>query len=206
MQISPSSLPIFVPAHSVTSVLRLHPYLGLTAEKDWLLKIANDTGKEGCWPSREEMDSMGREGHEGVYRVEIGNHSHQTLSSGKVVFGLKYNTGPKGGGCMPPSGAKRDQEDTVLLPTLDSGKSFEFFAVNQSNLCAWLIPPSSAAVVMDGDETETQVTLTFDKNPLYAAGVPVFSPTGINWEGVPSKPGGYGVIRTGSHPCEGTEK
>ena len=149
---------------------------------------------------------MGRNGHEGVYRVEIGNHSHQTLSSGKVVFGLKYNTGPKGGGCMPPSGAKRDQEDTVLLPTLDSGKSFEFFAVNQSNLCAWLIPPSSAAVVMDGDETETQVTLTFDKNPLYAAGVPVFSPTGINWEGVPSKPGGYGVIRTGSHPCEGTEK
>lgn len=203
IQISPSNLPISIPAHSVASALQIHPYIVPTAEKDWLLKIANDTGKEGCWPSQKELDSMGPNGHETVYRVEIGNHSHQTLTSGKIVFRLKYNkgSGPTGG-CMPPSDAKDDQEDVVLLPPLDPGKSFEFFAVNQSNLCAWLIPPSSATVVMDEDQKEKQATLTFDKDPLYAMGAPVFSPTAVEWEGVPARPGGYGIVRTEVRSCE----
>jgi hypothetical protein len=42
---------------------------------------------------------------------------------------------------MPPPGAQFDQQDVVLLPTLDSGQSFDFLAVNQSNRCVWLIPP-----------------------------------------------------------------
>jgi len=107
---------------------------------------------------------------------------------------------------MPASGGQHDQEDVVLMPPLDPGKSFQFYAVNQSNLCAWLIPPDSAMVTMLGDKKESQVALTFDKNPLYAAGAPSFPVTGIKWEGIPAKPGGYGIIRTGARSCEGDER
>jgi hypothetical protein len=152
------------------------------------------------------MDSMNVNAHEIIYRLEIGNHSQRILENGKLAFTLKYNSGSKGGNCLPPSGTQTDQDDVVLLPPVDPGKSFEFFAVNQSDMCAWLIPPSSATVAMDGDEKDGQITLTFDKNPLYAAGAPSFPPTAIKWEGVPARPGGYGIIRTGSRSCEGTKK
>jgi len=201
IQISPSRLPISVPAHSITSILQVHPYIRLTAEKDWLLKVANDTGKEGCWPSRKEMDSMGPNGYEGAYRIEICNHSHQTLASGRVVFGVKYNKGVKGGNCYAPSGTKFDQEDTVLLPALDPGKSFEFFATNPSDKCAWLISPASAIVAMEGEQREIEVPLAFNKDPLNSF-APSFSPTAITWEGIPTKPGGYGIVRRGSDTCK----
>jgi hypothetical protein len=203
MQISPSSLPIYVRSRSVTSVLQLHPFIGLTASQDGLLKIANDTGNEGCWPSKEAMDSQGPGGHETLYHIEIGNHSQRTIAGGKVKFGLKYNSGVKGGGCTPPSGGQHDQEDIVLIPPLDPGKSFEFYAVNQSDRCVWLIPPDSATVTMAGEDQERQVAFTFDKSPLYVAGAPCFPSTTIEWEGVPIKPGGYGIVRTGARSCEG---
>jgi len=194
-------LPISVPAHSITSILQVHPYIRLTAEKDWLLKVANDTGKEGCWPSQKETDSMGPNGYEGAYRIEICNHSHQTLTSGRVVFGVKYNRGVKGGNCYAPSDTKFDQEDTVLVPALDPGKSFDFFATNPSDKCAWLIPPASAIVAMEGDQREIEVPLVFNKDPLNSF-APSFSPTAITWEGIPTKPGGYGIVRRGSDTCK----
>lgn len=201
IQTSPSRLPISVPAHSITSILQVHPYIRLTAEKDWLLKVANDTGKEGCWPSQKETDSMGPNGYEGAYRIEICNHSHQTLTSGRVVFGVKYNRGVKGGNCYAPSDTKFDQEDTVLVPALDPGKSFDFFATNPSDKCAWLIPPASAIVAMEGDQREIEVPLVFNKDPLNSF-APSFSPTAITWEGIPTKPGGYGIVRRGSDTCK----
>lgn len=202
MEISPSSLPMSIPANSVASVLQVHPYIGLTAEADGLLKIANNTGKEGCWPSPKEMGGVRPNGHESVYRFAVSNHSPETLESGKLDFGVIYNTGYKDGTCVAPSDQKPYQIDTVLLPALDSGKSFEFLAVNQSDQCAWLIPPASATVIMGGGKKEAQVPLVFDKSPLYAAGAPIFPATSIQWEGVPTKPRGYGIIRAGSFACE----
>lgn len=203
IQITPLRLPLSIPAHSVASVLQITPFLLLTADKDWLLKVQNATGKEECWPSQEEMDSMGPNGYEGAYHIEIGNHSPRTIASGEVVFGVKYNKGVRGGNCYAPSGPKYDQQDTVLLPPLDPGKSFEFFAINPSDRCAWLMPPSSASVVMDGDQKEITVPLAFDKNPLYSFGAPSFVPTAITWKGVPTRPQQYSIARTGSRPCDG---
>jgi len=203
MHISPLGLPLSIPSHSVASILRVHPYISPSEKQDDLLKVANDTGAEGCWPSQAEMDSMGAGGHEIIYRIEVSNHSQRILESGKLTFVLKYNSGPKGGSCLPPPDAQQNQDDVVLLTPIDPGKSFEFFAVNQSSLCAWLIPPGLSTVVMDGDEEERQVSLTFDKNPLYASGAPSFFPTTIKWEGVPTRAGGYGIARTGSRPCDG---
>lgn len=202
MEISPSALPIYVPSHSVTSVLQIHPYIALTDTQDGLFKITNDTGTEGCWPKKEVLDTTEPNGHENVYRFQISNHSERTLERGTVKFALKYNTGLKGGGCMPPKNSQPDQNDVVLIPPLDPGKSFEFYAINQSDFCAWLLSPQSATVKMAGQEKESEVPLIFDKNPLYAAGAPVFTTTGVKWEGVPTHPGGYGMIRTGSYACE----
>lgn len=202
IQISSLRLPISIPAHSIISVLQVHPYIGLAADKDWLLKVTNDTGKEGCWPSQKEMDSMGPNEYEGAYRIEITNHSHETLAGGRVVFGVTYNKGVKGGNCYAPSDAKFDQQDTVLLPALDPGKSFDFFATNPSDKCAWLIPPDSAIVAMAGDQKEIEVALRFDKNPLYQMGAPSFSPTAITWEGIPTKARGLGIVRIGSRSCD----
>jgi hypothetical protein len=202
MQISPTSIPISIPPHTVASILQMHPWIGMTGESDSLLKVANDTGSEGCWPKRAELATMEPNGHEGVYQVAITNHSDRTIESGKAKFGIKYNVGLKGGGCMAPTDQRPDQYDVVLIPPLDPGKTFEFYATNPSNSCAWLLPPGSATLKIAGQEKATEVPLALDKNPLYSAGAPSFSPTAIKWEGVPTHPNGFGVIRTGSESCE----
>jgi hypothetical protein len=202
MQISPTSLPVSIPPHTVASILQMHPYIGMTEDRDGLLKVANDTGREGCWPKRAELATLEPNGHEGVYRVEIINHSERTVEGGKAKFGIKYNVGLQGGGCMAPSDQRPDQYDVVLIPPLDPGKTFEFYATNPSNSCAWLLPPGTAMMKISGQEKEVDVPLTLDKNPLYSAGAPSFSPTAIKWEGVPTHPNGLGVIRTGSESCE----
>jgi hypothetical protein len=202
IQISPSSFPIFALPHSTISILPLHPYRALTDAADYLTKYDNDCGEEHFWPTKKEIDSKAAADYETVFKVEIANHSQETLLSCKTTFRLRYNAGLPGGGCMPPKDNSKDQEDVVLVPPLDPGKSFQFFAVNQSNLCVWLIPPAFATVKMAGDATERQAGLTFDKNPLYFAGAPVFPPTRIKWEGVLSRPGGYGIGRS-SAACKG---
>src|SRR5216683_2742575 len=199
MRLRSLQVPIYVPPHSETSVLELSPYVTMTDTRDDLFKIENDTGKEGCWPSKGELDSKDSKGYEMVYRVEIGNHSQRTLQSGKAVFGLKYNDAFKFG-CNKPSDAQPDQRDVVLIPTLDPGKSFEFYTVNQSDRCVWLLPPISATVKMADDEKEIEVPLTLDKNPLYAF-APFFGPTTIKWSGARTHQGGYGASGGMAQPC-----
>jgi hypothetical protein len=106
-----------------------------------------------------------------------------------------YNSGLSGGGCIPPQEKTGYQKDFILLPQLDPGKSFDFYAINQSSSCVWLIAPEMATIKMASDDTERQVALTLDKDPLYVSGAPVFPPTKIKWEILPSKPGGYEVQR-----------
>jgi hypothetical protein len=187
MRISPSGFPISIPPHSLVSILRIHPYISLTDSADGLLKDSNDTGTEFFWPLQQEIDCKSPDDHETVYRVEIIDHSPETLVSGKLSFQLQYSPGSSSG-CMPSADSVK-REDVVLIPELDSGKSFEFYAINQSDLCAWLIPPSVATVRMTNDEAERQVPLTFDKNPLYNSGAPSFMPTKVKWEGLPKTPG-----------------
>jgi hypothetical protein len=96
---------------------------------------------------------------------------------------------------MPPKGNVEFQKDFVLLPQLDPGKSFDFYAVNLSSSCVWLIPPDTADVEMIGEDTESAVPLVRDRNPLYASGAPIFPPTVVQWEGIPSRPNGYQIQR-----------
>jgi hypothetical protein len=197
MRISPSGFPLSIPPHSLVSILRIHPYIALTDSTDFLLKDSNDSGKEFFWPSQQEIDSKSPDDHETVYRVEVTNHSPETLVSGKLSFQLQYGPGASTG-CMPSADSVK-REDVVLMPQLDPGKSLEFYAINQSDLCAWLIPPGIATIRMMNDETERQVPLTFDKNPLYNSGAPSFMPTKIKWEGLPKTPGPHYQIQRITH-------
>jgi hypothetical protein len=199
MRIAPSNFPIPTPPHNEISILALHPFRTLTEGADYLIKFDNDCPEEHFWPTRKEIGSKATKDHEAVLKIEIANHSQQTLTGGKATFKVRYNAASSAG-CMPPKDASSDQEDVVLIPPLEQGKSFQFFAVNQTNMCAWLIPPESVSVRMTSDTAERSVTLTFDKSPLYAAGSPAFPPTIVKWEGVPAKRGGYGIIRRVS-PC-----
>src|SRR5260370_34560600 len=167
MQISPSSFPVFAPSHSTISILPLHPYRILTDSADYLTTFATDSGEEHYCPTKKEIDSKPAGDYETVFKVEIANHSQETLASCKTTFRLRYNAGLPGGGCMPPKDNSKDQEDVVLIPPLNPGKSFQFFAVNQSNLCVWLIPPAFAKMKMAVDAAERHASLTFDNNPLY---------------------------------------
>jgi hypothetical protein len=194
MRISPSSFPISIPAHSVISILRLHPNIVLSDASDYLLKDENTQDGEFLWPSQSEIDSKDAKDYETVFRVELINHSGESLTSGKVLFHLMYNSGTPVG-CMPAKDKPEYQNDFILLPQLDPGKSFDFYAVNQSSLCVWLIPPDVATIKMTSDDAERQVVLTFDKNPLYASGAPVFPPTKIKWDALPSRPNSYQVSR-----------
>jgi len=197
MRISPSGFPVSIPPHSLVSILRIHPYISLTDSTDWLLKDSNDTGTEFFWPSQPEIESKSPDDHETVYRVEIIDHSPETLVSEKLSFQLQYSPGSSSG-CVPSADSVK-REDVVLIPELDSGKSFEFYAINQSNLCAWLIPPNVASVKMINDEAERQVPLTFGKNPLYSSGTPSFMPTKIKWEALPKTPEPHYQIQRITH-------
>jgi hypothetical protein len=197
MRISPSGFPVSISPHSLVSILRIHPYISLTDSSDWLLKDSNDSGKEVFWPSETEIDSQPPDNNETVYRAEIINHSPETLVRGKLFFQVRYSPGATTG-CMP-SANSTNGEDVVLIPELDPGKSFEFYAINQSDLCAWLIPPDLATVRMVSDEAERQVPLTFDKNPLYDSGAPSFMPTKIKWETLPKTPGAHYQIQRITH-------
>jgi hypothetical protein len=195
MRISPSSFPISIPAHSIISILRLHTNVILSDTNDYLLKDENTKNTELFWPSQTEIDSKDSKDYETVFQIEFINHSGETLTSGKVLFQLMYNSGLSGGGCIPPQEKTGYQKDFILLPQLDPGKSFDFYAINQSSSCVWLIAPEMATIKMASDDTERQVALTLDKDPLYVSGAPVFPPTKIKWEILPSKPGGYEVQR-----------
>jgi len=195
MRISPSGFPISIPAYSTISILRLHPYIALTDAEDYLIKDENTQGKEFLWPSQAEIDSKDPKDYETAFRVEVTNHTGEALVSGKLLFQVVYREGLSGGGCMPPEPNSDHQRDFILLPQMDPGKTFEFYVVNQSSLCAWLIPPEAATIRMVSDDTERQVALTLDKNPLYAAGAPSFPPTKIKWDALPIRPGGYQIQR-----------
>lgn len=195
MQISPSSFPISIPARSIISILQLHPNIILSDKDDYLLKDDNTQNKDLFWPTQTEIDSKSPQDHETVYRIEFINHSGEALTDGKVLFQLGYNAGLSGGGCMPPKEQAEYQKDFVLLPALDPGKSFDFYAINQSDSCVWLIPPEMATVKMASNDTERQVALKLDKDPLYPSGAPIFPPTKIKWESLPTRPGGYQIRR-----------
>jgi hypothetical protein len=194
MKISPSGFPISIPAHSTTSILRINPNRLLDATGDYLLKLDNTRGAEVTWPSQEEIDSKKSEDYETVFRMQVINHSLETLVSGKLLFHVSYNNGTLTG-CMPPKNTPNYQNDFVLVPSLDPGKSFEFYAVNETSMCAWLIPPDKIAIKMIGDEKEKQVPLAFNSDPLYASGAPLFPPTKIAWYALPVKPNSYQISR-----------
>lgn len=195
MAISPSGFPISIPAHSTISILRINPNRILDATGDYLLKADNTRGADVTWPSQKEIDSKKPNDYETVFRVQVTNHSPEALVTGKLLFHVSYNVGLSGGGCMPPKGPTNYQDDTILLPQLDPGKSFELYAVNESPMCAWFIPPGKVTVRMTSDEMERQVPLTFNADPLYSSGSPVFPPTKITWEALPPRPNSYQIMR-----------
>jgi hypothetical protein len=195
MKISPSGFPISIPAHSTTSILRINPNRILDATGDYLLKEDNTRGVDVTWPSQKEIDSKKPDDYETIFRVQVANHSPETLITGRLLFHISYNVGLFGGGCMPPKDTPKYQDDVVLLPQLDPGKSFEFYAVNESSKCAWLIPPDKVTVRMTSDENERQVPLTLNADPLYASGAPLFPPTKIMWEALPTRPNSYQIMR-----------
>jgi hypothetical protein len=178
------------------SILQIHPYIGLTDADDGLLKDSNDTNDKYTWPSQKEIDSKDKNAHEGTFRIEIVNHSSQILIGGKLMFSVRFAPGHGNpGSCMSSSEDARVQ-DVVLIPSLDPGKSFSFYAINQSAFCAWLIPPNIATVRMVTDDEERDVPLSFDRNPLYKSGAPSFFPSTVKWDGIPTTPGThYRVIR-----------
>jgi hypothetical protein len=194
MKISPSGFPISIPAHSTTSILRINPNRILVATGDYLLKLDNTRGAEVTWPSQEEVNSKKSDDYETVFRVQLINHSLNTLVSGKLLFHVSYNNDTLAG-CMPPTNSPNYQNDFVLVPELDPGRAFEFYAVNETSKCAWLLPPDKAVIRMIGDEEEKQVPLTFNSDPLYATGVPLFPPTKIAWYALPTKPNSYQISR-----------
>jgi hypothetical protein len=195
MKISPSGFPVSIPAHSTASILRINPYRLLDKTGDYVLKVDNTRGSEAMWPSKKENDSENPNDRETVYRIEITNHSPGTLQSGWLLFRISYGTGWGGVECIPPEETPKYQSDFVMLPQLDQGKSFEFYAVNETSMCAWLLPPEKATVKMLGDKTEREVPLSFNSDPLYASGAPVFPPTKISWEALPTRPNQYQVMR-----------
>jgi hypothetical protein len=96
---------------------------------------------------------------------------------------------------MPPNN-QTYQYDVVSIPALDPGKSFQFFAVNQTNRCVWLSPPENMTARMTGDEREAQIPLKLETTNVSNWANTPFPPTAIQWQGVPIKSPGYGIVRT----------
>lgn len=189
IEISRSTLPISIAPRSVDAVMELHPWLGMPDSSNWpakddLLRVRNDSGEDGFWPSPGELASSGEHGYEDVSFVEITNHSQQQIKKGKITFGVIYDKGTHQS-CMPPTENAIHATNTVLIPPLDPGKSFIFAVVNESDLCTWIAPPSTVVMSLSGDIVERRkVPLIFDLTPLNIIGTQ-FPATSIKWQFLP---------------------
>lgn len=200
LRINPNAFPVSVPSHSVLSILPLHPYQTFTAAANHLHEFDNSCGEEHFWPTQDEINSKPANGYEEVRRIEVTNHSRDTMESGRLVFRVLYNDS-FGGGCMPPPAATLPQDDVVSVPALDQGKTFEFVAVNQTNRCAWLLAPTTIKARMASDENATEAPLRLEQSNVPNWVSSPFPATTIKWEGVPTKNPGYGIVRSGA-PCQ----
>ena len=199
LRITPSGFPVSVAPHSTVFLLPIHPnqvFSDATPESNQLHVFDNSCGEEHFWPSQGEIEGGLGKNHEDVRELSISNHSSTTMEAAKVTFPVIYNDSVAAG-CLPPR-TRTYQYNVVSIPTLDPGKSFEFFAVNQTNRCAWLLPPYLITVKMAGDQAGVQIPLQLEpSNISNFAGTP-FGPTSVRWEGIPTKNPGYGIVRTGA--------
>jgi len=194
LRITPSAFPFSVAPRTTLSILPLHPYQIFAEGSGALHVFDNYCGEEHFWPSQEELDSRPKNAYEEVRLLEIDNHSQTTMEMGKVAFQVMYNE-TFAGGCIPPSKAKL-QEDVISIPALDAGKSFQFISVNQTKSCAWLIAPNKIKVRMTGDDIEHEIPLKIEDTNIPNVASTPFSPTNVQWLGVPVKNPGYGVVRS----------
>jgi len=199
LEITPSVFPVSAAPHSALSLLPLHPYQAFTEAGSELHTFNNPCGEDRFWPSEGEISSKPKNGYEEVRELNVANHSQVTMETGKLVFRLSYSDS-FGGGCVPPTNPTY-QHDVVSIPALDPGRSFQFFAVNQTNRCVWLSPPETMTARMTGDEGEEQVPLKLQTTNVPNWVNTPFPPTTIQWQGVPIKNPGYGIVRTTAN-CE----
>jgi hypothetical protein len=197
IKIEPSVFPVSVSPHSVLSILPLHPYQTFTDTSSELHVYENPCSIERPWPSQKEIDSKSDDSHEEVRHIKITNHAQETIESGKIAFIVRYNQS-FGGGCMAPPKSDASQTDVISIPTLDSGKAFEFVSVNQTNKCAWLLPPDSITVKMANDDRTETIPLKLEPINIPNWISTPFGPTSISWEGVPTRNPGYGMVRSGA--------
>src|SRR6266849_142674 len=193
--ITPAVFPISVSPHSTLSILPLHPYQTFTDRAGHLHIFDNPCGEEHVWPTQDEINSKPKNGYEEVRTVEVTNHSQFTIESGRAIFTLTYNES-FGGGCMPPPKSATRQEDFVSLPSLDQGKAFRFVAINQTKSCVWLLPPATIKVKMTGDEAEREIPIKREETNIANWTDTPFAPTRAQWQGVPARNPGYGIIRS----------
>src|SRR5258706_11952083 len=201
IKLHPSAFPVSVPPRITLRILPLHPFQTFTDAASQLHEYDNECSTDRPWPSEKEIDSKPANSYEEVRAVEITNHGPGTFESGRIILGIRYSHS-FGGGCMGAQSAQT-QEDVVSIPTLDQGQAFAFVAVNQTDGCAWLLPPGAITVKMAGDDSASSVPLKIE--PISVpnwVGSP-FGPTGVKWEGVPVKNPGYGIVRSGAS-CEPT--
>lgn len=198
VKIHPSAFPVSVPPRTTLDILPLHPFQAFTDAASQLHEYDNECSVDRPWPSEKEISSKSAKSYEEVRAVEITNHGPGTLESGRIVWRVRYNHS-FGGGCMAPPQSAQTQEDVVSIPTLDQGQTFTFVAVNQTDGCAWLLPPDTIKVKMAGDNSTADVSLKIE--PISVPnwiGTP-FGPTAVTWEGVPTKNPGYGIVRSGAN-------
>jgi hypothetical protein len=203
IKLHPSAFPVSVPPRTTLHILPLHPFQTFSDAASQLHEYDNQCSTDRPWPSEKEISSKPANSYEEVRAVEITNHGPGTLESGRIVWGIRYNNS-FGGGCTAPRQPAPTQEDVVSVPTLDQGQTFAFVSVNQTDGCAWLLPPDTIQVKMAGDDNAANVPLKIE--PISVPnwiGTP-FGPTAVKWEGVPTRNPGYGIVRSGANCQQST--
>jgi hypothetical protein len=197
IKIHPASFPVSVPSHSTLYILPLHPFQTFTDAASHLHEFGNSCSEEHLWPTQKEIGSRPANSYEEVRKVELTNHSQDTMESGRIVFTLAYNES-FAGGCVAPPKSAQTQNDVIFIPALDPGKTFEFVAVNQTAGCAWLLPPDKITLKMASDETAAEIPLKIEPTVVANWMSTPFGPTVVKWEGVPTKNPGYGMVSSGA--------
>jgi hypothetical protein len=204
VRIHPSAFPVSVPPRTTLHILPLHPFQVFTDAGSQLHEYDNECSTDRPWPSEKEISSKPANSYEEVRSVEITNHGPGTMESGRVSFSVRYNKSFAGGCTVPPESAQI-QNDVISIPTLDQGQTFAFVSVNQTDGCAWLLPPDTMRMKMVGDDNAADVPVKLEAiNVPNWVGTP-FGPTAVKWEGVPTKNPGYGMVRSGA-ACESPKR
>jgi hypothetical protein len=166
------ALPVIIPSRSIIRIIPLNKKR--LQNPNWgFYQISNDSGKDTLWPDKKALDlskKMKNIGSEFGFRCTVSNHGSENIVYLAVPIDLWFGTGKN----------MQSVNYRPMVSSLDVGKNFVFYLVNDCPVHVSAAWQDTARVQMLGESTAREVRLNRRyTNP--AEQIMMFFPSKIQW-------------------------